>query len=1039
MGLEGGFGLGLDQGVGSIGWAVLRLNHAGQPVGIERTGVHIFEAGTEGDIEGGRDESRAGPRRMARQLRKQYRRRVLRKKRLLRWLQELGFMPAGDISTAEGRDRLIKRLDDELRIKWEPEGTDHRTRQLLPYRIRSAGLKGKLEPFEFGRALYHLAQRRGYLSNRKQQAAEEGRDEGEKAKEDAGVVRASIVELQKQMEGAGCKTIAEYFQTLDPTGTLGERLRGRWTAREMFLEEFGRLCSEQAKHHPVLTEEARRRLHRAIFFQRPLQGMAHLIGTCELVPGKKRAPIAHRMAQRFRILQQVNNLVIELPDYTKRGLTRDERDRLLAHLQREPKISFAALKTKKWFGLPKGTTFNLERGGEKDLKGNRTEARCRAVFGNDRWEAMAEADKDAVVSDLILFEKPAALARRGENKWELSREQAEAFGECVLEPGYAAHSLEAFAKLIPRMEEGLAYMTAVKEEFGKGDEVVEAHDRLPPVEKALGQLRNPTVTRALTELRKLVNAVVRRYGKPEWIRLELARDLKRARKERERLSKDMRVREERRDRMRAKIIQEAGIAQPNRSDIERVILAEECGWVCPYTGKAFGMQHIVGRHPQVDVEHIWPLSRSLDDSFVNKTLCYVDENRNVKKNRTPYEAYGHSAERWSQIIDRVKRFGGDAAAVKLDRFLATELPEDFAERHLSETRKIGASSAAYLGLLYGGEVDAEHRRRVFVTAGGLTAHLRREWHLNGLLSADGEKTRDDHRHHAVDALVVALTDTRTVQVLQKAAEEASAAGRRLFAAVEPPWPGFVEEARASIEAINVSYRQSRKVAGKLHAESNYSKPIGPTGKRRIRKELGKLTEKEVERIVDPRVRKAVQDKLAELKGPPNKVFSERQNHPFTLTKAGKKNWIHKVRIEVNEKPWEVGKGARERFVAATKGSNHHTVVSQKEGGRWTDEVVPLIALRRGSSLERRPHGGDCFTLAAGEFLLMRDKSGADRLYRITKMSQGDIAMVLHTDARTMDDIKKSGDLVRRSGSTMIRDGARKVMVTYMGEIRRAGG
>lgn len=1038
MGTPLSFGLGLDQGVASIGWAVIRLDTDGKPVGIERLGTHLFEAGTEGDIEGGRDESRAGPRRMARQIRKQYRRRVLRKRRLLRWLQELGLMPQGDVNTPEGRDALIKSLDRDLRATWEAAGADHRTRQLLPYRLRAAALSRRLEPYELGRALYHLAQRRGYLSNRKQQAAEAKSSEGASdTSDDAGVVRASIVELQKQMQGAGCATLAQYFATLDPAGTMGERLRGRWTAREWFLEEFNRIWDEQAKHHASLTPEARRKVHRAIFFQRPLKGASGLIGECDLVKGRKRAPMGHLLAQRFRLLQAVNNLIVELPDYSSRRLTRDERDRVIAGLQDEGDITFVKLRSKAWLGLPKGTTFNLERGGEKRLPGNRTAAKCRATFGAERWSALSDADKDEVVRDLILFEKPEALARRGMKRWGLSPEQAKDLGDCVLEPGYAAHSLEALATLVARMEEGTPYATAVKEEFGKGEDAGQVHDLLPPVEDALGQLRNPTVTRALTELRKLINAVVRRWGKPAWVRLELSRDLKRARTHRERLSREMRAQEERRELARARILKDAGIVQVSRADIERVLLAEECGWICPYTGKAFGMADVVGRHPQVDVEHIWPLSRSLDDSFLNKMLCYVDENRNVKRNRTPHEAYAGKAERWQQIIDRVKRFKSDAARIKLERFTAEEIPDDFAQRHLAETRKIGAASAEYLGLLFGGEVDASQRRRVFVTTGGLTAHLRREWHLNGLVSDDGEKTRDDHRHHAVDALVVALTDTRTVQALQRAAEQASAVGRRLFAPMDEPWPGFVDEARAAVEAVNVSHRQSRRVSGALHAASNYSKPHGIGGERRIRKELHKLSEKEVERIVDPKVKAAVLKRLAELKGPPAKVFADRANHPFTPTKSGGKNWIHKVRIVANERPWQVGTGPRARYVTSTAGSNHHTVLTKRADGKWEDKPVPLMEARAQTDNHARPHGGRVVSLAAGEFVLMRDKANHERLYRVLSVSEGDIELIDHQDARLSTERKK--DRVRGSATVLMNRGLKKVTVTYLGEIRRAGG
>lgn len=1081
------YGLGLDQGVASIGWSIVLLNDRGEAIGVERLGVHLFEAGTEGDIERGRDASRAGPRRLARQARKQYRRRVLRKKRLLRWLQELGLMPPGDISKAEGRDKLLKDLDDDLRRTWEANpAIDHRLRQLLPYRLRAAGLARRLEPFELGRALYHLAQRRGYLSNRRtlgaseepklpvagqSPTADEARGnrgsavgkgnpvppsgkgleetpssggEGEKAggKEDPGVVRAAIIELQRQMQGAGCKTLAEYFATLDPAGTLGDRLRGRWTAREMFLEEFGRLMAVQAAFHPGLTTAIQRKLHRAIFFQRPLQSASHLIGKCALVKGAKRCPLGHRLAQRFRHLQRVNDLVIRLPDFTRRGLTLEERERLLGALDRQGEIAFSTLKQKAWFGLPKGSMFNLEEGGEKKLVGNRTEAKCRRIFGDERWDRMTDAEKDAVVHDLIVFEKPSALANRGRKVWALGDDAARAFGECVLEPGFAAHSKEALSRLVPRMEEGTPYASAVKDEFKKGvDGSAEVHDLLPPVEKALGSLRNPAVTRALTELRKLVNAVVRKYGKPAWIRLELARDLKRARKDRARLSDEMRARERQREAAKARMLKEAGVANPTRSDVERVLLAEECGWTCPYTGRTFGMAEVIGRHPQVDVEHIWPLSRSLDDSFLNKTLCFVEENR-AKGNRTPYEAYSQQGERWAAILERVGRFKGDAARIKRERFAERDIPEGFAQRHLAETRKIGAESAAYLGLLFGGEIDQAHKRRVFVTTGGLTAHLRREWHLNGILDTEGEKTRDDHRHHAVDALVVALTDPGAVARLQKAAEEAGRVGRRLFAPVEEPWANFVAEVRAKVEAINVSHRQSRRVSGSLHAATNYSKPIGPSGERRVRKELAKLTPNDIPRIVDAKVRKAVEDRIRELGLTPKKGaygdFADRSLHPFTIAKSGAKNWIHKVRITTNDKPWGVGKGPRERFVTSTAGSNHQAVFARGPDGAWTNQVVRLIDVTPARATAPRPHGGGVLTLAPNEYVRMKDADGKVDLFRVLSLSKDDYRFIRHTDARRVADAKDGGIIRLRGGAISARP-FEKVSVSYLGDVSPAGG
>ncbi len=1031
--------LGLDLGIASIGWAVVGLDDAGAPARILRMGTHLFESGTEGDAERGRDESRAGPRRLARQQRKLFRRRALRRRRLLKVLQSIGLLPPGDIATPQGIDALFKALDAELRNKWERErASDHRERQLLPYRLRAAAVEQRLEPYEVGRALYHLNQRRGFLSNRRDKAAAPPSEDGKPAKEDPSVVRAEIGELQRMIEAAGCGTIGALFARFDPTAPAGgERIRDRWTAREMFLHEFDRIWTEQARHCPAMTREARQAAQCAIFYQRPLRSSSHLIGACELVEGKKRAAMGVRVAQRFRMLQRVNDLLVQPPGDQARPLTREERAVVLSTMERDGDQTFAALR--RLLGLKSAARFNLERGGEKKLPGHRTDSKLRLIFG-DRWDTMSEADKDSVVEDLLCFEKPDALARRGVRRWGLHSEAAESLGETLLEPGYAAHSRQALTQLVTRMEDGTPYATARKEEFGQSGMTGEPLDLLPPVEEALGEVRNPAVTRSLTELRKLVNAIIRRFGKPEAVRVELARELKRARKHRERLTKENREREAQRERAAAHILRETTVQRPSRDDIERYLLWQECAGICPYTGRSIGLTEIVGRHPQFDVEHIWPLSRSLDNGFANKTLCYHEENRSRKKNRTPFEAY-HGTPAWDDIIERVRRFKGDAAQIKLERFQTPALPEGFAERHLSETRYISTKAAEYVGLLYGGAggVDALGVRRVFTVTGGLTYHLRREWMLDAALGGKDEKNRRDHRHHAIDALVVAVTTPRAVQQLQVAAEQASAAGRRLFAPMDPPWAGFMEAAFQKVAAINVSFRQSKRVSGKLHADSLYSKPHGPDGQRRIRKPVAALSDKEVGRIVDPRVRQEVQRRLEASGKPAKDTFKDERDLPFVTDERGIAHPVRTVRIAVEDTLRTVAAGPRERFVASTQGSNHHVEVwrTRRRGGPAGElSVVPLLDVRRHVRVPETPDRSIRYTLAIGEYVMVPTEGGV-RLYRVTATAADRVVLVEHADGRERDERVRAKEYVRLNGTALAAEGVRKVTVSYLGEVRPA--
>ena len=172
-----------------------------------------------------------------------------------------------------------------------------------------------------------------------------------------------------------------------------------------------------------------------------------------------------------------------------------------------------------------------------------------------------------------------------------------------------------------------------------------------------------------------------------------------------------------------------------------------------------------------------------------------------------------------------------------------------------------------------------------VGPGRITAYLRDEWALNAILADgdDDEKNRGDHRHHAVDAIAIALTDAATVATLSRSASVAEMRGHRLFVAEEigKPWPLFVDDAREAINAVNVSYRVNRRVSGALHQETLYGKPQrqrGENGKeaefRHVRKPLQNMSSDEIENIVDPTIRGLVQAKLEEIGGDPKKVFSD---------------------------------------------------------------------------------------------------------------------------------------------------------------------
>lgn len=1030
--------LGLDIGVASIGWALINLNKAGKPGKIIRSGAHTFDAGVEGNIETGRDEARGTARREARLPRRMHERRQRRKQKLLRLLQKAGLLPPGETGSPQAIHEYLLRVDTELRAR-HPSSGDRVAAHLLPYRLRTKALSEPLQPHDLGRALYHLAQRRGFLSNRKSRP---------KADEDEGTVKKGISDLQASLDAVRARTLGEYFAGLDPEE---ERIRNRWTSRQMYLDEFDAIWNAQARHHPnILTRELRKQLHAAVFFQRPLKSQRHLIGRCELEPNARRAALGDRLAQQFRILQKVNDLTVRPPGESERHLDKTERCKLLHALWQRGDLTFAQIRSKKVLGLPKGTTFNLEEDDEKKMPGHRTDERMRRVFG-DRWDKMSHDERDSVVLDILSFQNEDALARRAKRAWGLSDDDAQALAETRLEQGYAAHSRRALRRLVQCMQDGTSYATARKRLYPESSVAGEPADRLPPVLKALPELRNPGVTRALTELRKLVNEIVRLHGKPERIHVELGRDLKRSRAQRQKKTREADLNAKLREDAKARILAELRITQPSRSDVQKVLLADECAWECPYTGRQISMRTLLGPEPQFDVEHILPLGRSLDNSFVNKTLCYHQENRQRKRNHTPYEAYANDLQRYGEILERVRRFGGRIGRAKLRRFEMTEIPEGFVTRQLNDTRYASRLAGDYLGLLYGGRTDEKRTQRIQVSSGGITAHLRSQWDLHAILSDGGRKTRDDHRHHAVDAIAVALSSPAVVRELQSAAERASAQRRRLFAQIAEPWPGFLTKARDNVRAVNVSRRTKRRVGGVLHAESLYSKPKpGPHGepRRHIRKALDSLSPTDLRNgtIVDPVVRAVVTKHWEEAgRGKPERVFQDPESHPTITTGDGREVPVHKVRVVAHVKPRSIAKGCRKRHITSKGGSNHHTViVAVKDNNgraRWEDHLATRLdvyaRLSAGAPAVCRDWGPGCsfkFSLAPDEYVLMDDRDGQPQLYRVASISQGDLEFRLHCDARTRDEIKKAKARVRGGAEVLRKRNARKVRVTYLGDI-----
>ncbi len=1051
--------LGLDLGVQSIGWTLLHYNGA-EPKAIVDAGVRTFEPGMEGQISEGKEESRNKTRRDARLIRRQIDRRARKQRKLIHLLQNAGLLPEGSTESGQERHTYFLHLDSKLYQAHKqtlPESKHHQYFNTFPYWIRAEALKRKLTPYELGRALTHLGQRRGFLSNRKT----DSRDE------DDGVVKKAISELENAMHDAGAPTLGTYFSMLEPTNLHEKRIRNRYTHRKMYEDEFNLIWDAQESHHPtILTPELKKAMHHTLFFQRPLKSAKDLIGVCvfenkskKFLYDRKRAPWAIFEAQRFRMLQRVNDLrfIDEYMELTP--LSVEQRATLLKILENEGTQTFAQLK--KSLGLKKTEKLNLEQGGEKRLPGNDSNKALRDIFG-ETWDAFSIEKKGSALEDVRSIVKEETLYNRGIQYWKLNEEQAKAFSTIHLQEGYCKLSRQALMKLLPLLEEGIPYSTACKQVYGfTEEEEAEAIkgfspvSLLPPVEEApIYDLRNPTVFRVLCEMRKVVNGIIHKYGKPDRIRIELARDMKKNREQRKKIAERMREQEKKRKAASTKILKEIGNSNPKRGDIEKVLLADECGWECPYTGKSISMNALLGDSPQFDVEHIIPFSRSLDNSFLNKTLCYHEENRSGKRNLTPHEAYAAQPVRWGEILERVKRFKGDAAHIKLERFQMHDKEleafiDNFSSSQLNDTRYASRLAAIYCGMLYG----SDFLKHVQVSSGGVTAELRKAWKMNSILNDGGEKTREDHRHHAVDAIAVALTTPSIVKKMSQYAQQAEKAyHRRWWNFLPLPWDTFLDDLKFSIDKITVSRAVRRRVSGALHEQTHYSpRKIDPEGAScvHVRKRIDSLSTSEVQNIVDDVVRQCVLEALERLEeNDPKKAFQSSENLPYMKAKNGKLLPIKKVRIRKKEPTFTIGQGERERYVA--NAGNHHVeileTVDNRGNTKWEGVVVSMFeAMRRkslGIPIIQRDHGAEkkfLFSLHPGDSVFVRDEKKTD-VYTVSGISQyssGQLNLDFknHCDARPITKVPRQGRT--RTPDTLRKSQCRKLIVTPIGEVRWA--
>ena len=889
--------LGLDLGTNSIGWALVDS----EKKEIIDAGVRVFPEGVD-KINSEKEASRNQVRRTARQARRQNERRKMRRRQLRSLIKNLGMMP------------------DDPGVFFA----------LNPYELRKKALYEKLSLIELGRVLDHLNSRRGFKSNRK---AKKDKEEGKIFDGMPKESRPGINTLREVLQSNKYRTIGEYFASLNPHEI---RIRNRFTQREMYVEEFDAIWKKQKQYYPdILDDDLKTRIRdEIIFYQRKLKSQKNNVGRCTFEKSKKRAPWSSPLAQKFRMLQQVNMIRIAGNgrwDEEQQVLTEEERTILIDYL-----MDHESLKIEKMFKLlgldQEEYQANFEKSGK--IMGMKTYAQLAKVFGRRKLRSFSEDELNQMWHVLHFSDDDEWLESYSKSKWGLDDTKSKKFCQLTLEQGYARLSSRAMRRIVKYLEEGLIYSDACQKagyQHSISLEKDELLDQLPLLsEIEEGIIVNPVVVVAVNQLRLVVNALIKKYGRPKTIRVELARDLKLPKAVRIRRHKEMRERELYHDSIK-KRLREEGIADPSRNDIIKYKLWEECNQVCPYTGRKIGFAQLF--NGEVQVEHILPFSRTLDDSYMNKTLCFVDENAR-KGNKTPYEAYSSDEKLYKEILERARKLPYPKARKFALKSLSSK--DSFLNRQLSDTAYISRVALSYL---YNVCND------VSATVGNATAMLRRYWGLNSILakSIDGTilddpengrlKNRDDHRHHAVDAIVVALTTRSMLMEISKRH------GRGLPIRDFPlPWNDFRAQVLNSIDRIIVSHKVNKRVRGQLHEDTFYGQlkdrsgaPWQEKGKiyYAVRKTLDSLTAKQVHNIIDPVVKQTVICRLREHGvdtdqkrfNIPRDAFKE----PLYLvgTKTGKKTRIKRVRIKV---PSKAMLNVKKYNVWVEPGNNHHIVI-----------------------------------------------------------------------------------------------------------------
>lgn len=521
----------------------------------------------------------------------------------------------------------------------------------------------------------------------------------------------------------------------------------------------------------------------------------------------------------------------------------------------------------------------------------------------------------------------------------LDKEYASAFASIALQDDYGSLSAKAMRKILPFMMDGNEYSVACEYagyRHSKRSLTKEELDNKPLVNTIpllkRNSLRNPVVEKILNQMINVVNTVSETYGKPDEIRIEMARELKKSAKEREQMTKDMNDAKKKNDEYKQVLQSEFGITNPTRNDVIRYRLYKELeqnGFKTIYTQTYIPKDKLFSK--EFDIEHIIPQARLFDDSMSNKTI--EARQANIEKgSATAYDyvlgKYGkQGAEEYKQRVDKMLE-DGKISKTKQKKLLMREqdIPEGFIDRDLRDSQYIARKAREILESMV---------RTVVATTGSVTDRLREDWQLVDVMKElnwdkydrlgltetitdhDGRQIRrikdwtkrNDHRHHAMDALTIAFTRHSFIQYLNNmnARSDKSSSiygieqkelsrdshGKLRFV---PPMPlnDFRSEAKKHLEDILVSIKAKNKVMTKNPNKTKCAKgktkttlQLTPRGQLHNETIYGRIRQyatkeervgsafnaEKIATVANKRLREALAARLRQFNGDPKKAFT----------------------------------------------------------------------------------------------------------------------------------------------------------------------